>query len=146
MSDNILINGPISPALILKGLECFNSQTDSGGFSIFLGQVRRDDVDCKQVKAIEYSAYEAIVNKEADKILSCIRKEFSEVKLIKLFHSVGTVNTGEISLAVMVSAVHRDQAMQACSKIVELVKENLPIWKKEIFTDYTYRWEKDNQA
>ncbi len=146
MSVNILINGPISPEIILSGLECFNSQTDSGGFSIFIGQVRSDEVNCKQVKAIEYSAYEALVNKEADKIFGCIREEFSEVKLIRLFHSVGLVNTGEISLAVMVSAVHRDQAMEACKKIVELVKENLPIWKKEIFTDYSYRWEKDNKA
>lgn len=146
MADNILIDGPISPAIILDGLECFNSQTYSGGFSVFIGQVRSDGFDSKQVKAIEYSAYEAIVNKEADKIISSIREEFSEVKLIRLFHSVGVVKTGEISLAVMVSAVHRYQAMEACKKMVDLVKEKLPIWKKEIFTDYTYSREKDNQA
>lgn len=146
MSENILIEGPVSRALILDELEGLNQHPDAGGVSIFIGKVRNDLVSGKYVKAIEYSAYEALVIKEAEKIFSLVNKEFPEVKLIKLFHSVGIVNAGEISMAAMVTAVHRDQAMQACKKIVELVKTKLPIWKKEIFTDFTYEWKQNNLA
>ena len=146
MSENILIEGPVSQAEILNGLEGFNQHPDAGGVSIFIGKVRNDAVSGKYVKAIEYSAYKALVIKEAEKIFSSVREEFPEVKLIKLFHSVGIVNAGEISMAAMVAAVHRDQAMQACKKIVELVKVKLPIWKKEIYTDFTYKWKQDNLA
>ena len=54
---------------------------------------------------------------------------------IEIIHSTGIVNAGEISLLVLVSAGHRQQAMQACSKAVELIKERLPVWKKEIYDD-----------
>lgn len=146
MPENILIEGPVSQAVILNGLDSFNQHPDAGGISVFIGKVRNDIVSGKYVKAIEYSAYEALVNKEAEKIFSSVREEFPEVKLIKLYHSLGTVNAGEISMAAMVAAVHRDQAIQACKKIVELVKVKLPIWKKEIYTDFTYKWKQDNLA
>jgi molybdopterin synthase catalytic subunit len=146
MSENILITGPISPAIIQNRLECFNQQPDAGGVSIFIGIVRRDNISGKEVTAIEYSAYEALVNSEAEKIYNSVMNEFPQVKQIELFHSVGRVNAGEISMAAMVSAVHRDQAMQVCKKIVDLVKVKLPIWKKEIYTDFTYHWKQDDLA
>jgi molybdopterin synthase catalytic subunit len=61
-------------------------------------------------------------------------------------HSTGRVNAGEISLFVLVSAGHRHQAMEACSKTVELIKSNLPIWKKEIFSDNTHEWQQNSLA
>ena len=146
MSENILIEGPVSQAVILNGLDGFNQYPDAGGISIFIGKVRNDVVSGKYVQAIEYSAYGALVIKEAEKIFSSVKEEFPEVKLIKVFHSVGIVNAGEISMAAIVAAIHRDQAMQACKKIVELVKVKLPIWKKEIYTDLTYMWKQDNLA
>jgi len=121
-------------------------QPDAGGVSIFIGKVRKDNISGKEVKAIEYSAYEALVNSEAEKIYNSVMNEFPQVKHIELFHSVGRVNAEEISMAAIVSAVHRDQAMQACTKIVDLVKVKLPIWKKEIYTDFTYQWQQDNLA
>jgi molybdopterin synthase catalytic subunit len=107
---------------------------------IFLGQVRADEIKGKKVKAIEYSAYKELVNAEAEKIKKTILSEFSEVKSISIIHSTGIVKAGEISLLVFVSAGHRHQAMQACSKTVELIKENLPVWKKEIFEDDSHIW------
>jgi molybdopterin synthase catalytic subunit len=53
---------------------------------------------------------------------------------------------GEVSLLVLVSAGHRQQAMTACSKTVELIKEKLPVWKKEIFEDNTHEWAQNNHA
>jgi molybdopterin synthase catalytic subunit len=107
---------------------------------IFLGQVRADEINGKKVRAIEYSAYAELVDLEAEKIKNIILSEFSDVKSVDIVHSAGVVNAGEISLLVFVSAGHRHQAILACSKTVELIKENLPVWKKEIFEDNSHLW------
>jgi molybdopterin synthase catalytic subunit len=117
-----------------------NGKYDAGGHSLFLGQVRADTVNGKTVKAIEYSAYIELVDVEAEKIRKALLSEFADVKSIDIIHSTGIVNAGEISLLVSVSAGHRVHAMQACSKAVELIKANLPVWKKEIYEDNSHTW------
>ena len=140
MDTGYLTDRPISHEVILRLIDTMSGKTDAGGHMFFLGQVRADDSDGKKVKAIQYSAYEEMVKSEAEKIKKSILTEFEDVKSVYIVHSTGTVNVGEISLAVLVSAGHRQQAIQACSKTVELIKANLPVWKKEIFEDNSYHW------
>jgi molybdopterin synthase catalytic subunit len=130
-----LIDGPVTPDAISEVVSKAGKNHECGAHSLFLGQVRRDQSEGKSVKAIEYSAYEEMVIMEADKINKSILSEFNEVKAIEIIHSKGYVKAGEISLLVMVSAGHRDHASKACAKAVELIKEKLPIWKKEVFED-----------
>lgn len=138
-----LIDGPLSPGLISEVITKAGNNTDSGGHSLFIGQVRKDQTEGRFVKAIEYSAYEEMVIAEADKIKKSILSEFDDVKKIEILHSRGLVKAGEISLVVAVSAGHRHQAINACSKAVELIKEKLPIWKKEIFEDNSGQWKQN---
>jgi len=140
MITNYLINGPVTMNVISLYIEKMAERKDSGGHSVFLGQVRDDEINGKKVRAIEYSAYEGMVTAEADKIKEAISAEFSDTKSIDIIHSTGIVKAGEISLFVLVSAGHRQQAIQACSKTVELIKERLPVWKKELFDDNSYEW------
>ena len=140
MDANYLTVGPVSQKIISQLIEKMVEKTDSGGHTFFLGQVRADEIRGKKVKAIEYTAYEEMVNVEAEKIKIAILSEFSDVKTIGIIHSTGVVSAGEISLLVFVSAGHRHQAIQACSKTVELIKEKLPVWKKEIFEDDSHKW------
>jgi len=140
MEENYLTDGPVSPGLILQLIDKINGQTDAGGHSIFLGQVRADEVNGRRVKAIEYSAYVELVTVEAEKIKMAVLSEFSDARSVEIIHSTGVVNAGQISLLVLVSAGHRLHAIQACSKAVELIKENLPVWKKEIYDDDTHLW------
>jgi molybdopterin synthase catalytic subunit len=135
-----LINGPVTFGTISEKIAKGGENQECGAHSLFLGQVRRDEVDGKFVKAIDYSAYEEMVIPEADKIYKSILSEFDDVKTIEMIHSKGLVKAGEISLLVMVSAGHRDHATKACAKAVELIKEKLPIWKKEIFEDNSVQW------
>lgn len=135
-----LIEGPVSPGAISEIIAIGGENPECGAHSLFLGQVRRDQIDGKIVKAIEYSAYEEMVIMEADKINKSILSEFNDVRAIEIIHSKGHVNVGEISLLVMVSAGHRDHASKACAKTVELIKEKLPIWKKEVFEDDSRQW------
>jgi molybdopterin synthase catalytic subunit len=62
---------------------------------------------------------------------------------IVIVHSLGTVMAGEISMFILVSASHRDHAVRACQKTVELIKERLPVWKKEILEDDSYKWQEN---
>jgi molybdopterin synthase catalytic subunit len=140
METNYLTAGPISPEKISQLIEKMSSKTNCGGLSIFLGQVRADEVEGKKVKAIEYSAFVELVNVEAEKIVKEIFSEFEEVNSVDIIHSTGIVRVGGISLLILVAAGHRHQSLQACSKTVELIKEKLPVWKKEIFEDNSHLW------
>jgi molybdopterin synthase catalytic subunit len=140
MQKNLLIEGQVTGTIITSLIQEMGRDTDSGGHSLFLGQVRADEENGKRVKAIEYTAYDAMVEGEADKIRKLVVKVFDDVRSIVIFHSTGTVNAGEISLLVIVSAGHRKQAMEACSMTVELIKERLPVWKKEVYEDNSHIW------
>lgn len=135
-----LVDGPISSGTISSLLEKIGGMTASGGHSLFLGQVRADVTEGKTVSAIEYSAYEAMVDQEAEKIRRSVLEKFTDVNTLDILHSAGLVKAGEISLLVLVSAGHRKEAMEACSLTVELIKENLPVWKKEIYEDNSHNW------
>ncbi|HSL86229.1 MAG TPA: molybdenum cofactor biosynthesis protein MoaE [Bacteroidales bacterium] len=135
-----LTYGPVKVSDISDLLANGSDYVDSGGHSLFIGQVRVDVSDNKRVAAIEYSVYENLASAEIEKIKAQLFSEFPDVKYIEIIHSAGVVKAGEISLAVMVSAGHRQQAQQACSAAVELIKERLPVWKKEIFEDGSSRW------
>ncbi len=140
-----LINGPVKPELVSRLIQEAGDLKECGGHDIFLGQVREDVIDGKRVVAIEYSAYEQMVVMEAEKIIEEVVSGFSEVRSVVIIHSSGIVNAGEISLLVLVSARHRIHTIDACREAVEKVKSRLPVWKKEIFADDTYRW-KDNSS
>jgi molybdopterin synthase catalytic subunit len=141
MSD-YLVNGPINPELITRLISNHDDKNDAGGVSVFIGIVRADKAGTKNVVAIEYSTYDDMVSREADKIKGEILSEFPGVKSVKIIHSSGLVKAGEISLFVLVSAGHRRQAIDACSKTVELIKESLPVWKKELFNNDSHQWKK----
>jgi molybdopterin synthase catalytic subunit len=140
MRHNCLITGPITEKVVAEITCNLGKDTSAGGHSIFLGRVRADELMGKTVKAIEYTAYEGMVDIETRKIAAEILESFDDVKSIEILHSLGIVNAGEISLLVGVAAGHRKQATDACSKAVELIKERLPVWKKEIFGDDSHEW------
>jgi len=144
MGANYLIKGPITEKEITHLITKMGENPDAGGHSIFLGQVRSDEINGKRVKAIEYSTYEGMAEVEAESIIETILSEFEDVKSIDILHSTGTVKAGELSLLVLVSGGHRRQAILACSKTVELIKERLPVWKKEIYDDNSHQWRQNN--
>jgi len=145
MNREYLVEGPIKTDLIGKYIGLLSSSKSTGGHSIFIGQVRDDKIDGKKVRAIEYSAYNEMVTTEAEKIKSVTRTAFPDVHNIEIIHSAGMVEAGETSLFVIVSAGHRDQAIRACRHVVEMIKINYPVWKKEILDDESHHWKENNK-
>jgi molybdopterin synthase catalytic subunit len=138
--EQFLINTPIYNELICKELNLLNNDLSCGGHVCFLGTVRADNLHGKIVNAIEYSAYSEMAEIEFSRLKNIILSKYNDLKKIVIYHSLGSVKTGENSLFILISTGHRKQAFEAITEIVDLIKENVPIWKKEIFEDGTYFW------
>lgn len=140
---NIFIQGAISPQLISDSIAKHSVKKNIGAHSIFLGQIREDITDNRVVKAIEYTAYEEMALEKMHDIREDIFSRY-ELTCMHVYHSLGTVNAGEICLFVFTSSKHRKMAMEACDELVERIKSELQVWGKEIFNDETHQWKVNN--
>ena len=136
---NIFIRGKIDPLFIAESIQKHSTQTTIGGHSIFLGQVRADRVEEKELSAIEYSAYEEMALEKMYDIREAIFAKYP-LTCMHVYHSLGRVAAGEICLFVFTSSKHRKAAIDACEETVERIKNELPIWGKEVFEDKTHQW------
>jgi len=139
---SIFIEGPVSPGKISLWIEHHQNTFTIGAHDIFIGQVRADEVDGKKVSYIDYTAYIEM----ADKVYQQIHEETLSkfpVTCIHTLHSLGKVSSGQISLAVMVSAPHRQECFAACREMVERIKSELPVWGQEVFEDHTTAWKQN---
>lgn len=139
MPKQVFVQGAIPAEKIAESIASHQVKTNIGGHSIFLGQVRADAVSCKTVAAIEYSAYEEMALPEFDRI----REEaFAKFDLIcaHVYHSLGTIKTGELCFFVFTSAAHRKAAREANQFLVDEIKARVPIFGKEIFEDESLQW------
>jgi len=133
MKNRYLVGGPITPMLISELMTLGNDDDSAGAVSIFIGKVRDDEINGRRVSAIEYSAYDDMAGKEAEEIVKTVQAAFSDVRKVVIVHSTGVVRAGEVSLFIMVTSGHRDHSTRACRHTLEMVKERLPVWKKELY-------------
>jgi molybdopterin synthase catalytic subunit len=136
---NIFVQGPVAPEFIGNSIAKHATNTAIGGHSIFLGQVRSDDIQGKKVEAIEYTAYEEMALQKMFEIREAIFAKYP-LTCMHVYHSLGAVKAGEICLFVFTSSAHRKPAIDACNECVERIKAELPVWGKEIFEGDGYQW------
>ncbi len=146
MSDkkpkNIFVQGAITASFIADSIQKHSIKTDIGAHSIFLGQVRNDVINEKKVAAIEYTAYEEMALEKMHEIREAIFEKYT-LTCMHVYHSLGKVAAGAISLFVFTSSIHRKAAIDACEETVERIKHELPVWGKELFEDETYQWKEN---
>ncbi len=106
---------------------------ESGGMDIFVGTVR-SHAQGKEVVKLVFEAYEPMALAEMRLIAD---RAFAQWPLQKLVmqHVVGERRIGEAVVLVGVSAAHRDAAFEACRFLIDSLKQTVPIWKKEFYTD-----------
>lgn len=139
---NIFTEGPIAASFIANSIQKHSTKTNIGAHSIFLGQVRADEIAGKLVTAIEYTAYTEMALEQMHEIRESIFAKYP-LTCMHVHHSLGRINAGEICLFVFTSSVHRKAATDACNEIVERIKKELPIWGKEVFADATHQWKEN---
>lgn len=136
---NVFKEGPIASEFIGTSIAKHQSKTGIGAHSIFLGQVRADEIDGKAVASIEYTAYEEMANKRFHEIREAAFEKFN-LSCMHIYHSLGMVKTGEICLFVFVSSPRRKEVFKALEFVIEAIKAEAPVFGKEIFEDQSHQW------
>ena len=114
------------------------SNPEAGGFVTFEGWVRNEN-EGQQVTALEYEAFTELAEKEGERILTEAGEKFDLLEA-GCWHRVGHLRLGDMAVWVGVSAVHRNEAFQACRVIIDEVKRRVPIWKKEYYKNGDSGW------
>ena len=137
---DIFLEGAIPASFIAESIAKHATRTDIGGHEIFLGQVRADMIDDKQVHAIEYTAYRDMANEQMTVIREEAFARWTQMTCLHVHHSQGLIKAGELCFMVFASAPHRQQAREAVAFVTDEVKKRLPIFGKEILSDESHLW------
>lgn len=105
----------------------------TGAQVLFVGTVRNHS-GSKSIEKLEFSAYDPMAIKEMEKIAFMAIKQY-ELTRVAIHHRKGTLGIGEIPVVIAVSAPHRERCFDACSYIIDMLKQTVPIWKKEFSED-----------
>jgi MoaE-MoaD fusion protein len=103
----------------------------AGAVATFLGTTRVRSRG-RTVLYLEYEAYEGMAEKVMEEIASTLRERY-ELCRIAITHRIGRVGIGETSVAIAVSAPHREHALAACKEAIDTLKVDVPLWKKEVY-------------
>ncbi len=127
-----LSEGPLDIGSLSASLR----DTRAGAFVSFEGRVRNEN-DNHAVVSLEYEAYPALALSEGEAV---VREASRSVIAARCIHRVGHLCLGDVAVWVGVIAAHRDEAFTACRFIIDEVKKRVPIWKKEHYSDGSFRW------
>ncbi|MHC4952529.1 MAG: molybdopterin synthase catalytic subunit [Planctomycetota bacterium] len=106
---------------------------DCGAIATFVGTVRATNKG-KEVQRLEYEVHESMTLRQFDHLDKTLREKHG-IHHIAIDHRRGVVPVGGISVVIAVSAPHRKAALDACAEAIEILKSDVPIWKKEIYPD-----------
>jgi molybdopterin synthase catalytic subunit len=122
--------------IALETVEAFVRAAANGAVVGFSGVVRDHDGG-RDVSALEYQAHP-----EAQRFLAECCREVAVASGLRVaaVHRVGALEIGDTALVAAVAAPHRREAFAACAELVELIKQRVPIWKRQRFADGVSEW------
>lgn len=124
-----LTEEPLSPA----DLYTLVQSESCGAIDMFIGTVR-NQTQGRDVERLDFEAYAPMAVRQMRKIADRIRDTWP-IDQIAIHHRIGTLQIGDIAVIIAVSTPHRAASFDACRFAIDSLKESVPIWKKEIFTD-----------
>jgi molybdopterin synthase catalytic subunit len=119
--------------------ECMDAvrSPTAGGIAVFVGLVRDEDGG-RGVRGLEYSAHplaESELRRVTDAVIADV-----PVTAVAVLHRVGPLQIGDLAVVVAVSSPHRAEAFVACRRLIDDLKEQVPIWKHQLFVDGDAEW------
>ena len=120
---------PLSPEAVVEEV----SDESAGAVASFLGTVRRESRG-RTVLYLEYEAYAEMAEDVMAQIAADLEQRY-DLWAVAIHHRIGRVEIGEASVAIAVSAAHRQDALAACKDAIETLKQTVPLWKKEVYED-----------
>ena len=118
--------------------EALVSHDAAGAVVGFVGVVRDHDGG-REVLRLEYSAHPSAGQVLAD-VVGDVAAQSHGVRAVAASHRVGVLQIGEAALVAVVAADHRRAAFETCARLVDAIKEQLPVWKHQFFVDGTDEW------
>ena len=136
MEDNIIdIQILAEPLEVAKNYD-FILDESCGGINVFIGTVRRWNKS-EEITHLDFECYEPMAISELGKIADSAIEQF-DVKRVSIHHRTGIVKTTEIAVIIAVACKHRNASFQACEFIIDQLKKDVPIWKKEHLINGSY--------
>ena len=123
-------------------LEEIYTQADNpaNGAVVVMNGMVRNQTDGESVVALEYQAYQPMALQVFYQIADDVRRQWPDITRVVIYHRIGRLNVGEISVSVAVGSPHRGEAFAACQYAIDTLKHNAPIWKKEHWQDGSSSW------
>jgi molybdopterin synthase catalytic subunit len=124
---------PIDPAEVVAAV----GDAGSGGVVSFTGLVRDHD-EGRAVTELEYVAHpdaEAALRLVAEAVAADL-----PVRALAAVHRVGVLKVGDVAVVVAAAAAHRGEAFEAARRLIDDLKETVPIWKRQVFADGAQEW------
>lgn len=134
MIRTAIVDVPIAPAALLAAV----TSAATGATTLFLGTVR-DINEGRAVTGIEYSAYTAMATEELQRVADEAAARFDGIR-VAVEHRTGTLQLGDVSVAIAVAHARRTPAMDAQRFIIEELKRRVPIWKREHYVEGDWHW------
>jgi molybdopterin synthase catalytic subunit len=106
----------------------------NGAVATFVGVVR-GQTDGRKTQYLEYEVYPDMAEKQLHKIGDEIRERWPTVREVTIVHRVGRLEVGETIVVIAVSSAHRHEVFAATHYAIDRLKQIVPIWKKEVWTD-----------
>ena len=125
----------ICPEAIAAEMRC----DEAGAVASFVGVVRAEEARGKVLTGLEYHAYESMALEQMEAVRKRAGEKF-EIIDAAIVHRLGRLGLGEASIAAIAVSAHRAAAFDACRWMVDAVKADVPIWKKDVWADGTEDW------
>jgi molybdopterin synthase catalytic subunit len=129
-----LVTNQIEPQRVLSSV----ASPHAGAVVLFLGTTREFTGD-RQTNSLDYECYPAMARRKLEELEAEARSRWPIVGCA-IVHRVGHLEIGEASVAIAVSSAHRRTAFEAGQWLIDLLKEVVPIWKRENWSDGTSQW------
>lgn len=116
-----------------------------GGIVTFEGVTRRElDPQHGAIVQLCYEAYEDMARRQLERLALEAKRRWSAGR-VAIIHRTGSVPPGETSVMISVACAHRAEAFDACRWLIDTLKKDVPIWKKDVFEDGYVRWVNDDR-
>ncbi len=111
-----------------------------GGICTFEGATRADtDATHGAIARLDYEAYDGMARRQMQRLAEEALEQWGPGR-VAMVHRTGAVLPGEISVMIAVACGHRDGAFAACRWLIDTLKRDVPIWKRDIYEDGSKRW------
>ena len=118
----------------------FVSVPEAGGVAVFLGTTRVEtSPDGKALVALDYEAYTDMARQQMEHLATQARQRWP-IRRLAILHRTGRIALARPSVIIAVSSPHRGEAFDACRWLIDTLKAQVPIRKKEVWEGGNARW------